>query len=130
MTKRGVQKPKKKSNPAQTKTNQTPAELWGEGKWRGIKFASAIISFGILLVTVTAYSRLGDSIAMTDVLPGLMIDAVMFVVGVFFLMSPYSPLKIYGSAKYRWLFGWVFFMALISHLIANLIGLLYVFGII
>lgn len=112
---------KKKSS--QKPEKQNPETLWGASRWRIIKLVSSIISFAVVVSVVSFYSSLGNTLSFgVHVLPNFVIDLVLAVVGVFFLLSPWSPLQIYGTAKHRWLFGWVFLMALSSHFLANIVG--------
>ena len=116
---------KKPSKSSKKETRQSPEQLWGAGQWRVIKLVSGVISFAILLAVVTFYRALGENLTFqTHILPNFVIDLVLAIVGVFFLLSPWSPLQIYGKPKHRWLFGWVFFMALGSHFLANIVGVL------
>lgn len=104
---------------------QSPEQLWGK-KWRVIKFIASLLGFVIIWFTIFQYRQMNtDGILTTNIiLAGFLLDFVLVVAGYFFLKAPISPLRLYGTSKHRWLFGWIFFMGVISHFIANVIGLL------
>ena len=113
-------KPKQKNNPFKS---QSPSELWGN-KWGTLKFISTFLGLIVMFFTVRGHSQLESSGQLTSaviVMP-LLLSVVLVFVGLFFLFAPISPFQLYGKPKHRWLFGWVYFMALISYVIGHFIG--------